>query len=76
MASIDTKKNKQNYNMNASQYVELKWFIQNRTATIKGGVMYVFHEGKWIKDEEFKKMFPLPERLYMCVDNPDKTRLY
>lgn len=63
-------------NMDAIEYVKLKWFIENRTATIIGGVMYVLHEGEWIKNEDFKKMFPLPERLYMCIDNPDKTRLY
>lgn len=72
-------RNKQFYrrvNMDAAEYVKLKWFIENRTATIRGGVMYVLHEGKWIKNEDFKKMFPLPERLYMSLDNPDKTRLY
>jgi hypothetical protein len=70
------KGNLRRINMDAIEYVKLKWFIENRTATIRGGVMYVLHEGEWIKNEDFKNMFPLPERLYMCVDNPDKTRMY
>lgn len=63
-------------NMNAIQYVKLKEFIENRLAKIENGILYVLHEGMWIENEQFKKMFPLPERLYMSTDNPDKTRLY
>ena len=65
-----------NYNMTASEYVKIKQIRDGATGEIRDGKMWVLWESKWILDSEFKEMFPLPQRLYMAKENPDKRKDY
>jgi hypothetical protein len=64
------------YNMTASEYVKIKQIRDNAPGMIKDGKMLVLWEGEWILESEFKEMFPIPQRLYMAKENPDKRKDY
>lgn len=64
------------YNMTASEYVKIKEIRTNATAEIRDGKLWVLWNGKWILNEQFNAMFPLPQTLYMAKDNPDKRKDY
>lgn len=58
--------------MTATQFVTNKEIRVNATGVIKGGKMYVLHQGKEIPEKEFRKLYPLPEKLYSATENPNK----
>jgi hypothetical protein len=73
---MGSKKQVNKYLMSPAEYIRIKYIRENTTGKIENGKLYTLWEGKWILDSDFKKMFPLPDQLFLRRDNPDKTKSY
>lgn len=62
--------------MTVSEYVRNKEIRLYTTAVIKGGKMYRIWEGQEILEKDFRKMFPLPNYLWMSTNNPNENNSY
>jgi hypothetical protein len=62
-----------------SKYLKEMDFAINRPWTYcpKEG-LYTYVNGKKLSKKEFDKRYPVfrPAHFYVCLDNPDKTRIY
>jgi len=62
--------------MTVKQYIERKDILLNTPAIINSNGHFRLYKGKLIQETKFKNMFPLPVRLNLKKDNPDKTKQY
>lgn len=76
MPTHTPKKFHKNYNMTAAEYIKIMDIRKNTTGKIENGKLYALWQGEWILDSEFLKMFPIPDRLYVSMNNPDTRKAF
>ena len=60
--------------MTIHQYISLKYFRLNTTATIKDGKLYHWVNDRWMPNDEFERIYPLPNKVGKPLTNLDARK--
>ena len=67
---------KSHSNMSIQKYIDRKYIRTNTASLLENGKWYRFWGGKWIKDSEFDRLFPIMTRIGGNNKNPDSRKFY